>query len=35
MVLIQYPIDYYNKPGNQYFEFLNIFFCFPHFLWEA
>lgn len=33
MVLIQYPIDYYNKPGNPYFEFLNIFYIF-HIVYE-
>lgn len=28
MVLIQYPIDYYNKPGNQNFELLTFFYDF-------
>lgn len=28
MVLIQYPIDYYSKPGNQNFESLTFFSVF-------
>lgn len=33
MVLLQYLIDYYNKPRNQYFEFFT-FFSVSHIVYE-